>query len=91
MFHRLPVHLGRHGVHEKARPVGDEVQPPQDMDRPGRDGKLLPRLPQGTLLRHLVPLRPASGKADLPRLAVHGLCPHLVQQGQALIPLHQGD
>ena len=89
--HRLPVHPGQNGVHDKVGPVGDKVQPPQDLNAFWGNPQLLPGLPQGALLRGLGALHLPAGETHLPRLAAEAPRPHLIEKGGPLLPLHQGD
>ena len=88
---RVPLHQSEHGMEDKIGPVSNKVQPPQQADFLLWDPKLLPGLPQGALLRRLRALQPPSGEAYLPRLAAQASRPHLIQEGQAALPLHQRD
>ena len=77
-------HLSQHRVHQGLGAQVQEVRPAQQPDVLRGDAQLLPRFPQGTLLRSLPRLHAPTGEADLPAVVVQGRGAHLIQQAQTL-------
>ena len=77
-------HLSQHRVHQGLGAQVQEVRPAQQPDVLRGDAQLLPRFPQGALLRRLPRLHAPTGEADLPAVVVQGRGAQLIQQAQTL-------